>query len=66
MTPAHFIPCSHWAQMNKDLAPNLSFNYNCLKFPSLYHVASEAKEQIFFEMRKARETAHWPEILFGR
>jgi hypothetical protein len=28
-------------------------------------MASEAREQILPEMSKARETAHWPEILFG-
>ena len=65
-TPPHFIPCSHWAQIKKDIIPNLSLNHHCLKFPSLSHVASEAMEQILPEMSKARETAHGPEILFGR
>ena len=36
------------------------------QFPSSSHVASEVREQILLEMSKARETAHWPEILFGR
>ena len=52
--------------MKKDIIPNLSLNHHCLKFPSLSHVASEAMEQILPEMSKARETAHGPEILFGR
>ena len=65
-TPPHFIPCCHWAQMKKDIIPNLSLNHHCLKFPSLSYMASEAREQILPEMSKARETTHWPEILFGR
>ena len=51
-TPPHFIPCSHWAQMKKDIIPNLSLNHHCLKFPSLSHVASEATEQILLRWVK--------------
>jgi len=65
-TPPHFIPCCHLAQMNKDFAPNLSLNHHCLKFSTLFHVASEARKQILLEMSKARQTVHWLEILFGR
>ena len=46
--------------------PNLSLDHHFLKCPSLSYMASEAREQILLEMSKARETAHWPEILFGR
>jgi hypothetical protein len=52
--------------MKKDIIPNLSLNYHCLKFPSLSYMASETREQILPEVSKARETTHWPEILFGR
>ena len=48
------------------IMPKLSLNHHFLKCPSLSYMASEAREQILLEMSKARETAHWPEILFGR
>ena len=48
------------------IMPNLSLDHHFLKCPSLSYMASEAREQILLEMSKARETAHWPEILFGR
>ena len=51
--------------MNKDIAPNLCLNHHCLKFPSLSHMASEAREEILLEVTKTRETAHQLEILFG-
>ena len=66
ITLPHFIPCNHLAQTNNDLTPNRCLKHHHLKFPSLSHVASEAREQILLEMSKAGETAHWPEILFGR
>ena len=53
------FPVVNWP---KDLAPNPCLKHHCLKFPSLSHVASEAREQILLEMSKARETADWPEI----
>ena len=65
-TPPHFIPCSHLAQMKKDIIPNLSLNHQCLKFPSLSHVASEAIEQILLRWVKLERQPIGQKFCLGR
>jgi len=65
-TPPHFIPCSHLAQIKKDIIPNLSLNHQCLKFPSLSHVASEAIEQILLRWVKLERQPIGQKFCLGR
>ena len=66
---SHFLHDPSLFHSLQSLGPNesrSSASITTALFPSLSHVASEAREQILLEMRKARGTAHWPEILFRR